>query len=204
MHYRRFRKHGVAEHERFDRLGHINDHPLAHTYYWIRNQARAEFPESWKDFWQFVRDVGERPTPEHKLRKLSPKEPWSATNFRWVAPKFEGLKHSDDPLRYSRLMAADRVVQRRHSVVMKAYGLSAVEYEAMKAAQGNRCAICREEERVMHRTLGTPRDLSVDHCHKTGAVRALLCSQCNGGLGNFCDDPERLRAAIKYLEAHAT
>ena len=58
-------------------------------------------------------------------------------------------------------------------------------------AQEEACAIC-----------GYPQfseDLSIDHCHETGEVRGLLCKHCNLGLGHFRDDPERLKAAIDYL-----
>lgn len=77
------------------------------------------------------------------------------------------------------------------------YGLSQERYEAMLAEQGARCAICGSEDWP-----GKDRRPHVDHCHKTGAVRGLLCGNCNTGLGQFADDPARLRAAAEYLEAH--
>jgi len=60
---------------------------------------------------------------------------------------------------------------------------------AMLEAQGA-CPIC---ERIGQR-------MEIDHDHSTGAVRARLCSRCNGALGQFLDDPRLLRRAIAYLE----
>lgn len=80
------------------------------------------------------------------------------------------------------------------------YGLSPERFEALMAEQGNACAICRSTE-WPGKHPGTPH---VDHDHQTGEVRGLLCGPCNTGLGQFGDDPARLRAAIEYLEAHAS
>ncbi|MFI5814846.1 endonuclease domain-containing protein [Streptomyces sp. NPDC051643] len=71
------------------------------------------------------------------------------------------------------------------------YGLTLEQWDAMVLAQEGRCAICQE-----------PSELVVDHCHTSGAVRELLCSTCNSGLGHFKDEPARLRAAADYLERH--
>lgn len=73
------------------------------------------------------------------------------------------------------------------------FGLRPGEYTAMNVAQGGACACCGD--------IPTGRNgLAVDHCHRTGRVRALLCGNCNLGLGNFQDDPDRLRKALIYLE----
>lgn len=82
----------------------------------------------------------------------------------------------------------------RDRVVRKAYGISLDEYEAMLKRQDGRCVICGTRG-------GKGRKLAVDHDHKTGAVRALLCSPCNTSLGLMMDDPVRLRAAAAYLES---
>jgi hypothetical protein len=78
------------------------------------------------------------------------------------------------------------------------YGFPAREYRAMFERQGGKCALCGEGEKGWSRG----RPLHVDHCHKTGRIRGLLCGDCNTALGRFGDDPTRLRAAIVYLEAH--
>lgn len=79
------------------------------------------------------------------------------------------------------------------------YGITADDYAALHAAQGGRCLICGDVETVERK--GRTRQLCVDHDHATGAVRGLLCSRCNAGLGLFLDDPERLIAAAGYLAA---
>lgn len=79
------------------------------------------------------------------------------------------------------------------------YGVSLEQYEAMMAAQGGVCAICGTSDWP-----GKDNRPHVDHCHETGKVRGILCGPCNNGLGNFGDDPARLRAAAAYLEAAMT
>lgn len=59
------------------------------------------------------------------------------------------------------------------------------------------CAICGK---LPGKTNGG-RPLAVDHDHKTGRVRGLLCENCNNGLGRFKDNPAFLREAVGYLEA---
>jgi hypothetical protein len=72
------------------------------------------------------------------------------------------------------------------------YGISETEYLDLLQIQNNSCAICSlpfDEIRTC-----------VDHSHKTGKVRGLLCDSCNKGLGMFKDNPELLKKAILYLK----
>lgn len=80
------------------------------------------------------------------------------------------------------------------------YGITLEQYFEMWLQQGGACAICGQPETTVIK--GTPSLLSVDHDHKTGKVRALLCRGCNGGLGNFRENPKALRNAVKYLALH--
>ncbi len=84
--------------------------------------------------------------------------------------------------------------------LQKCFGISLEEYRAMHAAQNGLCAICGNAETSMRN--GKFKNLAVDHCHTTGAVRSLLCSGCNPALGYMKDDPALLRKAADYLERH--
>ena len=73
------------------------------------------------------------------------------------------------------------------------FGITAGQYGALFAAQGGVCAIC-----------GRPpvgKRLAVDHNHETGAVRGLLCSNCNRALGLLQDDESVVASAARYLAA---
>jgi hypothetical protein len=73
------------------------------------------------------------------------------------------------------------------------YGISLTEFRDLESKQDGRCLICKRKPKAPYR-------LVVDHDHKTGQFRGLVCAQCNLGLGAFADDPEALRSAADYLE----
>lgn len=75
----------------------------------------------------------------------------------------------------------------------KKFGLTDVEYYTLLDSQGGACAICR--------MVPKKQNLAVDHDHKTGVIRGLLCSTCNHQmLGGAKDDVEILRRAVAYLD----
>lgn len=92
---------------------------------------------------------------------------------------------------------AKRVV--KANSLLKRYGMTIDEYEAMLSAQGGLCAICRQPEPAIDPRTNKARQLAVDHCHTTGKIRGLLCVLCNQGIGQFRDDPQLLQLAINYL-----
>jgi hypothetical protein len=73
-------------------------------------------------------------------------------------------------------------------------GVCNTRYDEMLVSQGGACAICDSSLNSSRYT-----KLAVDHDHRTGKVRGLLCTSCNTGIGLFKDSPERLQAAIRYL-----
>ncbi len=88
---------------------------------------------------------------------------------------------------------------KRNHHLLKRFGITVEEAEALLAAQGGVCAICRLPISDVR-----GYEPHVDHDHETGRVRGILCLGCNVGLGGFRDDPVRLRAAIAYLGRDAT
>jgi hypothetical protein len=92
-----------------------------------------------------------------------------------------------------------KVIQER--IRLRKYGLTADELNQMRVDQDFSCAICHIAIAADRGTAARNAE-HVDHDHRTGKVRALLCSPCNRTLGVVDDDIDRLRAMIEYLEAH--
>lgn len=88
------------------------------------------------------------------------------------------------------------------------YGLDEQEYWLMWTQQKGCCAICNTaivSRLDVTRPTGVSGDVAhVDHCHSTKAIRGLLCSNCNTGLGKFRDSETNLLKAVGYLRASAT
>jgi hypothetical protein len=72
------------------------------------------------------------------------------------------------------------------------YGLESDQIDLMISQQGGVCAVCRKRPATQ-----------VDHDHKTGVVRGILCIYCNAAMGAFRDNPAIISDAIKYLESHS-
>jgi hypothetical protein len=70
---------------------------------------------------------------------------------------------------------------------LKGYGLTLEDYDHLSK---DGCHICGGQEKL---------NFALDHCHKSGKFRGLLCRWCNNGLGHFKDDPKLLERAIAYL-----
>lgn len=74
------------------------------------------------------------------------------------------------------------------------YGIDLDKYKQLLLSQNNSCAICKRNQTEFKKAL------SVDHCHKTGYIRGLLCLKCNRSLGLLEDNPSLFRNAASYLE----
>lgn len=120
---------------------------------------------------------------------------------RRTRPYCKGCDIAAGRLRYQRLKAINPTLWRlkiRQSAVKSKYGLTLSQCEALLKGQSGKCAICR---RGLERFASA--GAHVDHCHRTGKVRGVLCHTCNKALGYFKDDPALLGRAIRYLQAPA-
>lgn len=107
-------------------------------------------------------------------------------------PEFRKQEREKLYIAWSREPSKRALAYRKHWL-KKQYGLTLEDFDAILERQGHACAICHREQVGMR--------MHVDHCHATGKVRGVLCSNCNAGLGLFSDNPDRLLAAIDYLSA---
>lgn len=82
------------------------------------------------------------------------------------------------------------MVRRRH--LKRNFGLSIADFDRMLEKQGGVCAICGRKP-----PFGRIKNLAVDHDHKTGKIRGLLCNKCNSFLGYVRDD---LSQAVRYVQ----
>lgn len=80
----------------------------------------------------------------------------------------------------------------RKSRLKNEFNLTIEQYDILSIKQNNICAICQKP-------CSKNKRLSVDHCHKTGEIRGLLCNSCNRGLVHFKDSQENLNNAVSYL-----
>ena len=89
---------------------------------------------------------------------------------------------------------------RREYAYKRSYNISIEEYEDLLNKQGGICLICKKKEKQERKyTHKYNKELDVDHNHKTGKVRGLLCQKCNRGLGCFNDNPKLIKNAYNYL-----
>lgn len=73
------------------------------------------------------------------------------------------------------------------------HGITKEKFEKLLEDQNHKCLICN--------TLVDEKS-HIDHCHKSGKIRGILCGRCNKGLGQFGDDIQLMKNAIKYLQIY--
>lgn len=145
--------------------------------------ARAEYM---KAYYAANQDKFKRRTPEQQ-------EKYNETRRKKYAESLE-LREA---MRAAAKAWQDGNPIKRKAQRLKQYGIAVSDFNDLMAIQGGRCAICGHSD-----TSKAGFFPLVDHCHKTGNVRGLLCMACNQGLGKFRDNVDHLFSAISYLTKH--
>lgn len=151
----------------------VNRFRIICSHYSATHRANSRF-FMWVDF------------VEHRIPPILPEE----SNIMSRPARF--CKYGHDTLLCGRYFRSCRICRLRiykayH--LKKRYGLTQQAYEQLKINQTHKCKIC-----------GCVRKLVVDHDHKTGNIRGLLCASCNQALGLFRDSKATLEAATNYLK----
>lgn len=137
--------------------------------------------------------------PEYEARGKEWSREWKAK----LSPEELRLKRNE----YQRTWKAknpDKAARiARGNALRVKYGIGHADYDRMLADQNGRCALCGTDAPGSHtRGKGESKFFVVDHDHKTGAIRDLLCFKCNSGIGQLEDSIELLEAAVAYLKKH--
>jgi hypothetical protein len=111
----------------------------------------------------------------------------------------EKVREAFPGLAYGTYCCRDCLAVANHDGQVRRHGQTTKEYQALLDKQNGQCAICGAREG--HRSSrGRECRLAIDHDHRSGAVRGLLCNNCNRGLGRFKDSVDLLEAALRYLQ----
>lgn len=121
---------------------------------------------------------------------------------RTTSPRFNYMKEyhvknqdrKDKYIEEYRIKNKDKIaIQVKGYRLKKRYGMTIEQYDSLLKEQNNRCAICNRHQSELQ------KPLAVDHNHKSGKVRGLLCTSCNLMLGYVCDSVNVLDKAKEYL-----
>ena len=137
------------------------------------------------------REKAKKWNAEHRERCLERNRLYQIEQANRIAMR-KGKNYKENPEKY-KLSARKKLLKRN-------YGLSLETYVDMLNKQSGVCAICGKSETQQSNKKGKIDSLRVDHCHKTGKIRGLLCSKCNFGISQFGDDINLMNIAIKYLK----
>lgn len=100
-------------------------------------------------------------------------------------------KHREQSKKWKKLHPEKQSILQRKLNLKYKWGITFMEYEVMLGAQGGACAICRK--------VPDGKYLAIDHDHRTGKIRGLLCSKCNTALGSLKEDPESIMRMLAYV-----
>lgn len=206
MHARRLRVSGSLADPRADNANLRSNHALYAQWQGYTRPKAYPIVDAWKkDFFAFLAGVGDRPSNNHRLYRLDKTQPMGPGNFEW-REKVSTTRHSEETSaeyqnRYRRERKAKLGTALWESELQRRYGIGTRDLQRMVEEQNGRCAVCGSAEIALS-VKGDIRQLSIDHDHRTNALRELTCLSCNTLLGHAADDIRILHSAIDYLIKH--
>lgn len=166
-----------------------------------KHLQRSEQETSWPSFEEFCADIVEIPQSRYALSPVDVALPIGPGNFRWALPIDAEHNSSKDLSGYMKAVRKHNSDVYRAKHLKKEYGADVAYERRLLVEQAGLCAICAKPEELS-RNSKSSRRLSLDHDHTTGALRGLLCGNCNLGVGYLCDDPDVMRKAAAYTERY--
>jgi hypothetical protein len=166
---------------------------------WLKKHHRGK-PEIHRDSWcrdcrrAYKHHASYRAVVNKRLAVRQRLDPQYRARCRASAKRFANLYRTLEKARLIEKYGSLKLAYLDRRLGQK-FGVTLRQYYAMCKAQQRKCAICRKAPRL--------RRLAIDHDHRNGRARELLCNNCNLGLGNFQDDLALLRRAMAYLRKHA-
>ena len=198
-HYMRVKRHGEVNDTRPADWGQREKHSAYRAWCGLLRYHRQDMDQSWaKDFWVFAEAVGDKPE-NAKAKRPDSKYPWSKENFYWKTVE-KNLDRAEYAKAWRKKVREANLEYYQNQDFQRTYSVSLEWYKETLSKQNGVCAICEQPETTVIR--GKQICLSVDHCHKTGKTRGLLCTKCNRGLGLFRDKISILNKATSYLNIY--
>lgn len=120
----------------------------------------------------------------------------SKDGFRYVCKSCERIRSANWRklnVEKCRIYDKNRKERKREQNYQRKYGISINTYELMLREQNGSCMICYRDELK-------EKKLDIDHCHRTGKIRGLLCARCNKTIGLLEDDRQLALNIIQYLD----
>lgn len=168
---------------------------------WAKTLKAASGVTDWKSFDDFNQQFEPVKDRHMIIVPADPNRPVGPENWKWDRREVIDWKDREQKLARNRWHRQAFRASYRDKELRRNFGITLEDYKRMLLEQNGVCAICLRPETSVR--WGKLQPLAVDHCHTTGKVRALLCNNCNVGIGTFGDDPERLMRAAAYLQCHA-
>lgn len=130
---------------------------------------------------------------DKRIRGLRP-----LRNSKGYRSKCKDCCNANQTARWNRSSSAER--ERRNLWLLKVYKITADDYDKLFLEQKQQCIICLRDPISNPESLRHNRYYPIDHDHKTGEIRGILCHDCNVALGLLADSVDRITRLVLYLK----